>query len=384
MQLNEYQRQAKTTAIYPIDNGIMYCTLGLVGESGKIAQKLKKVIRGDCYFLHRSDLALELGDVLWYVSQLASELGYDLNAIAEINLVKLREREQRNTLNGNGDFKMTEEKARRILVPFGDILLNGFVLPDGSYALSQSQVAEAVKVHKFLVSRFLTPKTTEPLLDKDFRRHTFEVEVERDSLTRGGANTVKIIPIRLASAFWLEQACKGNVKAQALSAACMAEALERRFDKIVAIERVEEFYNERLTSSRQWFQSRQFEYDMHSLFQNKCIIIGVHAGVAHNMLTVAITGCTAEEHRMLEFVEGDRPSVRQKSLIQKSKVQKRYKPLDCRASLATLRDLFMENEKYVFREECNQVILRPYYKPRPPRIANGASRFIYGVLTFDF
>ncbi len=80
----------------------------------------------------------------------------------------------------------------------------------------------------------------------------------------------------------------------------------------------------------------------------------------------------------------DRPSVRQKSLIQKSKVQKRYKPLDCRASLATLRDLFMENEKYVFREECNQVILRPYYKPRPPRIANGASRFIYGVLTFDF
>ncbi len=70
----------------------------------------------------------------------------------------------------------------------------------------------------------------------------------------------------------------------------------------------------------------------------------------------------------------DRPSVRQKSLIQKSKVQKRYKPLN----------LFMENEKYVFREECNQVILRPYYKPRPPRIANGASRFIYGVLTFDF
>ena len=105
MQLNEYQRQAKTTAIYPIDNGIIYCTLGLVGESGEIAQKLKKVIRGDCYFLHRSDIALELGDVLWYVSQLASELGYDLNAIAEINLVKLREREQRNTLNGNGDLR---------------------------------------------------------------------------------------------------------------------------------------------------------------------------------------------------------------------------------------------------------------------------------------
>ncbi len=47
---------------------------------------------------------------------------------------------------------------------------------------------------------------------------------------------------------------------------------------------------------------------------------------------------------------GDRPSGSQKSLIQKSKVQKRYKPLDCRASLATLRDLFMENEKYVFRD----------------------------------
>ncbi len=90
------------------------------------------------------------------------------------------------------------------------------------------------------------------------------------------------------------------------------------------------------------------------------------------------------QERPVTITRNDRPSVRQKSLIQKSKVQKRYKPLDCRASLATLRDLFMENEKYVFREECNQVILRPYYKPRPPRIANGASRFIYGVLTFDF
>ena len=202
------------------------------------------------------------------------------------------------------------EKARRILVPFGDILLNGFVLPDGSYALSQSQVAEAIgkrdmSVYRFLVPHFSEQKRLKVLSSNDFRLHTFEVEVERDSLTRGGANTVKIIPIRLASAFWLEQACKGNAKAQALSAACMEEALERRFDKIVAIERVEEFYNERLTSSRQWFQSRQFEYDMHSLFQNKCIIIRVHAGVAHNMLTVAITGCTAEEHRMLEFVEGD-------------------------------------------------------------------------------
>ena len=200
---------------------------------------------------------------------------------------------------------MTEEKARRILVPFGDILLNGFVLPDGSYALSQSQVAEAIGKRESLTRHFLESKSIKALLGEHFRLATFLVEVERDSLTHGGANIVKIIPIRLASAFWLEQACKGNVKAQALSAACMEEALERRFDKIVAIERVEEFYNERLTSSRQWFQSRQFEYDMHSLFQNKCIIIGVHAGVAHNMLTVAITGCTAEEHRMLEFVEGD-------------------------------------------------------------------------------
>ena len=59
---------------------------------------------------------------------------------------------------------------------------------------------------------------------------------------------------------------------------------------------------------------------------------------------------------------------RQKSLIQKSKVQKSTgSPLIAARARTTLRDLFMENEKYVFREECSQVILRPYYKPRPPR-----------------
>ena len=73
---------------------------------------------------------------------------------------------------------MTEEKARRILVPFGDILLNGFVLPDGSYALSQSQVAEAIgkrdmSVYRFLVPHFSEQKQLKVLSSNDFRRPHF-------------------------------------------------------------------------------------------------------------------------------------------------------------------------------------------------------------------
>lgn len=111
MQINEYQTEARGTAIYPnVGNDFVYPALGLVGEAGEIANKLKKVIRDDeCTQVScipdekRHEVAKELGDVLWYVAQLASELGYTLEEIAQSNLDKLNSRKERGTLAGSGD-----------------------------------------------------------------------------------------------------------------------------------------------------------------------------------------------------------------------------------------------------------------------------------------
>jgi NTP pyrophosphatase (non-canonical NTP hydrolase) len=84
----------------------IYPTLGLTGEAGEVADKVKKVIRdrGGVFDADtREAIKLELGDVLWYVAQLASELGYDLNEVADANLQKLSSRAARGRIGGSGD-----------------------------------------------------------------------------------------------------------------------------------------------------------------------------------------------------------------------------------------------------------------------------------------
>lgn len=106
MKLNEYQNATLATAVYPRDNAITYCALGLCGEAGEVAEKIKKVIRdenSDFSPGKRQEIALELGDVLWYISQLADEIGYPLDEIAEMNIDKLRSRQERSRLHGSGD-----------------------------------------------------------------------------------------------------------------------------------------------------------------------------------------------------------------------------------------------------------------------------------------
>ncbi len=107
MELNHYQDQARKTARYPnVGNNPIYPTLGLSGEAGEVADKVKKVIRDkDGIFDDetRRKIILELGDVLWYVAQLALELGYSLDDVAEFNLSKLMSRAQRGKLGGDGD-----------------------------------------------------------------------------------------------------------------------------------------------------------------------------------------------------------------------------------------------------------------------------------------
>jgi len=105
MRLNQYQEAAQRTAIYPSDQGLIYTVLGLVGEAGEVAEKVKKRIRdGDDGSGNFEDaLALELGDVLWYIANCASELGFSLSDIAIQNLAKLDSRRTRGVLGGSGD-----------------------------------------------------------------------------------------------------------------------------------------------------------------------------------------------------------------------------------------------------------------------------------------
>jgi NTP pyrophosphatase (non-canonical NTP hydrolase) len=107
MDFQAYQEHSRTTARYPdAGRNPIYPTLGLCGEAGEVAEKVKKVLRDDGGAFNdavRDDLLLELGDVLWYVAQLATELGLSLDTIAEANLAKLASRAARNVISGDGD-----------------------------------------------------------------------------------------------------------------------------------------------------------------------------------------------------------------------------------------------------------------------------------------
>ncbi|MCD8386416.1 MAG: nucleoside triphosphate pyrophosphohydrolase family protein [Bacteroidales bacterium] len=106
MTLNEYQQAALATACYPKDMSILYPVLGLSGETGEVADKIKKVYRdhnGEFSDEQRRAIAMELGDVMWYCASLAHDLGFTLDNIAQMNISKLASRLQRGAISGNGD-----------------------------------------------------------------------------------------------------------------------------------------------------------------------------------------------------------------------------------------------------------------------------------------
>src|SRR4249920_3047027 len=107
MRLSDYQARSRATAVYPqAGANLLYPTLGLCGEAGEVAEKVKKMIRDDGGVLsedRRAALSGELGDVLWYLAQLATEAQLDLETIAEANLRKLLSRQRRAVLQGSGD-----------------------------------------------------------------------------------------------------------------------------------------------------------------------------------------------------------------------------------------------------------------------------------------
>jgi NTP pyrophosphatase (non-canonical NTP hydrolase) len=107
MDFNDYQTKSRHTAKYPIiGHRVIYPTLGLVNEAGEVAGKIKKVFRdkeGQISEESREALKAELGDVLWYIAQVATELDLSLDDIAESNISKLYDRLERGKIKGDGD-----------------------------------------------------------------------------------------------------------------------------------------------------------------------------------------------------------------------------------------------------------------------------------------
>ena len=101
--LDMYQKVAKTTAIYPREQAIIYPSLGLTGEAGEVANKVKKIIRDGTNQNTIQEISNEIGDVLWYVALLADDIGCKLSDIANDNLLKLANRMKNGTLHGSGD-----------------------------------------------------------------------------------------------------------------------------------------------------------------------------------------------------------------------------------------------------------------------------------------
>lgn len=109
MDFNEYQEKASRTATFdnePREIQLFNLGLGIAGESGEVAEKLKKVIRDDKAVLtdeKREALKKEIGDVLWYLSQLSRVLGYAFSEVAEANVSRLADRAARGVITGSGD-----------------------------------------------------------------------------------------------------------------------------------------------------------------------------------------------------------------------------------------------------------------------------------------
>jgi NTP pyrophosphatase (non-canonical NTP hydrolase) len=105
--LNEYQRESRRTwSLIHTDHPIVYPTLGLVNEAGEVAGKVKKLFRdknGEISETDREALKQELGDVLWYLAQIATEIGVSLDEVAGANLTKLFDRLERGKIGGEGD-----------------------------------------------------------------------------------------------------------------------------------------------------------------------------------------------------------------------------------------------------------------------------------------
>ena len=134
----------------------------------------------------------------------------------------------------------------RATITIGLLSVDGFMLPHGSYRMSQTQAAEAVGLEESNVRRFLGSKSIKVLLGKGYTPETLEVGKTDDS--QHGRTRINALPLDVVSVFWLQQSTQGNKKAIALVMALVTESLEHRFDHAFKVKRSEEIRNIKLSA----------------------------------------------------------------------------------------------------------------------------------------
>lgn len=137
------------------------------------------------------------------------------------------------------------DKAQRAEIQIGPHVVEGFMLPDGSYVMSQTQAAEIVGLKVQNVSDFLRSKAIKGLLGEGFTPQISEIEPDADQLT--GGSRIRGLSLEVVAVYWVWQASRGNKTALALTVAMVTETLERRFDVAFGIAHSEDARNQRLS-----------------------------------------------------------------------------------------------------------------------------------------
>jgi hypothetical protein len=144
-------------------------------------------------------------------------------------------------------------KATRALVQIGSLEVDGFMLPDGSYRMSLTQVAESVGLGVQNASDFLRSKALKSLLGEAYTPQIFEIESSEEQIR--GQSRIRGLPLEVVSAYWLWQSYRGNKTALILCMALIIESLERRFDAAFSVTRTEKERDERLTQRIQQLET---------------------------------------------------------------------------------------------------------------------------------
>lgn len=129
------------------------------------------------------------------------------------------------------------DRASRTTIQIGSYEVEGFMLPDGSYTMSQTQTAEIVGLKVQNVSDFLRSKSLKSLMGEGYTPQISEIEPDPGQVR--GASRIRGLPLEVVSAYWVWQSYRGNKKALALTLALVTETLERRFDSAFGVERTE-------------------------------------------------------------------------------------------------------------------------------------------------
>lgn len=145
-----------------------------------------------------------------------------------------------------------DSRASRATIQLGDIEIEGFQLPDGSYRMSQTQAADIIGKPEINARRFLGAKGSKALLGKDYTPDTIEAEGIQGIR---GSTRFNALPLEVVAAYWVYECSKGNKQAIPLVIAMTKETLARRFDNAFGVQRPETEYNQLLAEKNAKLQA---------------------------------------------------------------------------------------------------------------------------------